>query len=71
MNKKLFLWLLGLACGCCGASAQQVAMKTNLLYWAAMTPNLGVEMAVGKHSTVGLTANYNPWTISPDNKIQH
>lgn len=71
MNKKLFLWLLGLACGCCGASAQQVAVKTNLLYWAATTPNIGIETAVGKHSTIALTANYNPWTISPDNKIQH
>lgn len=71
MKKKLFATLL--LAGLCwlGASAQQVAVKTNLLYWAATTPNIGVEMAVGKHSTIGMTANYNPWTIRTNNKIQH
>ena len=58
-----FCWL--------GASAQQVAVKTNLLYWAATTPNIGIDIAVGKHSTIGMTANYNPWTLGTDNKIQH
>lgn len=58
-----FCWL--------GASAQQVAVKTNMLYWAATTPNIGIDIAVGKHSTIGMTANYNPWTLGTDNKIQH
>lgn len=71
MKKKIFLWLLWLGCGCCGASAQQVAVKTNLLYWAAATPNIGIETAVAKHSTIALTANYNPWTIGDDNRIRH
>ena len=31
----------------------------------------GAEVAVGKHSTLGFSANYNPWTIGSDNKIQH
>lgn len=54
-----------------GASAQRFAAKTNLLYWATTTPNLGVEVALSKHSTLSVTANYNPWTIGSDNKIQH
>ena len=71
MNKKIILLLL-LAGGCwLGAAAQQVAVKTNLLYWVATTPNIGAEVAVSKHSTIGLTANYNPWTIGADNRIQH
>lgn len=54
-----------------GVSAQQVAVKTNLLYWATATPNIGAEVALSKHSTLGFSANYNPWTIGSDNKIQH
>ena len=71
MNKKILPALLLAVCCWAGASAQQVAVKTNLLYWAAATPNVGAEVAVGKHSTLGFSANYNPWTIGLDNKIQH
>lgn len=71
MNKKIFLTLL-LAAGCWfGAAAQQVAVKTNLLYWATATPNIGADFALSKHSTLGLTANYNPWTFGSDNRIRH
>lgn len=71
MDKKIVVTLFMALCVWLGASAQQVAVKTNLLYWATATPNIGAEVAVSKHSTVGLTANYNPWTIGSDNKIQH
>lgn len=71
MIRKIILSLL-LAAGCSlGVSAQQVALKTNLLYWAAATPNIGAEVALSKHSTLSVSANYNPWTIGSDNKIQH
>lgn len=71
MNKKILLSLL-LVVGCwLGASAQQVAVKTNLLYWAATTPNIGAEFALSKHSTLSMTANYNPWTFGADKRIQH
>ena len=63
--------LLLAVCSWPGVSAQQVAVKTNLLYWATTTLNVGAEVAVSKHSTVGFSANYNPWTIGSDNKIQH
>ena len=53
MNKKILPALLLAVCCWAGASAQQVAVKTNLLYWAAATPNVGAEVAVGKHSTLG------------------
>ena len=48
MNKKILPALLLAVCCWAGASAQQVAVKTNLLYWAAATPNVGAEVAVGK-----------------------
>ena len=41
--------------------AQQVALKTNLLYDATTTPNLGVEMGVGRKSSVQLFYGLNPW----------
>ena len=36
------------------AQAQQVALKTNLLYDATTTPNIGVEMGIGKKQSVQL-----------------
>lgn len=41
--------------------AQQVALKTNLLYDATTTPNLGVEMGVGKKHSVQLFYGLQPW----------
>lgn len=47
--------------------AQQIAIKTNLLYWATTTPNLGVEVALRRKITLDLAANYNAWDCFPDN----
>lgn len=71
MSRRIILTVLMTAFVCLGASAQRWAAKTNLLYWAATTPNIGAEVALGKHSTLGATVNWNPWTIGSDNKIQH
>jgi hypothetical protein len=49
------------------ASAQQVAVKTNLLYDATTTPNLGVEVGVGKKHTMQLYYGLNPWKFNTDN----
>lgn len=71
MRKKIILTVLATAFAALGASAQQWAVKTNLLYWAATTPNIGAEVALSDHSTLGAAVNWNPWTIGSDNKIQH
>ena len=44
--------------------AQKVAVKTNALYWATTTPNLGVEASVGRKHTVQLFYGLNPWKQS-------
>ena len=44
--------------------AQKVALKTNALYWATTTPNLGVEASVGRKHTVQLFYGLNPWKQS-------
>ena len=49
------------------ASAQQVAVKTNLLYDATTTPNIGAEVGIGKKHTMQLYYGLNPWEFSGDN----
>ena len=39
--------------------AQRVTVKTNALYWAASTPNLGAEFRVNRHVTFNFEAAYN------------
>ena len=41
--------------------AQKWAVKSNLLYDATATINLGVEAALGHRVTLDVSGNYNPW----------
>lgn len=50
--------------------AQNVAVKTNGLYWLATTPNAGVEFALSRKVTLDLSAAYNPWTFKDDKKMR-
>ena len=52
------------------ANAQKVALKTNLLYDATSTPNLGAELALGKKSTLQLFYGLNPWKFASDRTKQ-
>ena len=58
-----------------GFAHSQVAVKTNLLYDATTTPNLGVEVGVGSRSTVQVVYGLNPWTFHSaahgDRKAKH
>lgn len=45
------------------AKAQNVAVKTNILYLGFATPNAGVEFNTGKRTTLELSGAYRPWTI--------
>ena len=53
----LALWLSGHN----AVSAQQVALKTNLLYDASTTPNLGLEVGLSKKLTAQVFYGLNPW----------
>ena len=57
------------------AGAQSFAVKTNLLFDAAMTPDLGVELVTGEHTSVSLSVcgHYKPyglqsklWLVQPE-----
>lgn len=69
LKKILFLLMFCILSGT--GFAQKVAVKTNALYWMAATPNLGVEVALSPKSTISTTANYNPWTLGDNGKLQH
>lgn len=49
------------------AAPPKWAIKTNLLYDATSTMNVGVELALGDRWTLDVSGNYNPWTF-PDNR---
>ncbi len=46
------------------ANAQKVALKTNLLYDALLTPDLGLEVKVAPQWTIDLTGNVNFWKVN-------
>jgi len=71
MKKRIHLLMLVLAALCAPAVAQNVALKTNLLYDATTTPNLGIEVSVGARSTINLVGGLNAWDFKNDRKAKH
>ncbi len=57
----------------CGASAQNIAIKTNLLYDASATINMGVEIGLGERTTLDISGNYNAWDTNTElnEKMRH
>lgn len=52
------------------ASAQKAALKTNALYLATGTPNIGLEFSMGDRWTFEVAGGYNPWTINKEKNIK-
>ncbi len=53
------------------AMGQHWGVKTNLLYDATTTINLGVEVALGKSLSLDVSGNNNGWTFSDDKQWQN
>lgn len=73
MVKKLLSALLltvGAAC-CTDATAQDVALKTDLLSDAALNVNLGLEFKTAPKWSFDLGGQYNGWTLSDNKKWKH
>lgn len=70
VNKRLKFSFLLLAFSLL-ATAQNVAVKTNLLYAATTTPNIGLEVGLGKKSTAQVFYSLNPWEFSDNEKLRH
>lgn len=61
MKRNLLALALFAICGGTLSHAQNVAVKTNVLYWATATPNIGIEATAGRKSTIQLFYGLNPW----------
>mgnify|MGYP001038138093 FL=1 len=72
---KKYLCLIGvlgvLLCNAANSYAQKVAVKTNLLYDATTTMNLGLEIGLGKKWSLDLSGNYNPWKFDDETRLRH
>ena len=73
--KYLYILLFSLLCGKpllaqqsdgMERSLPRVALRTNLLYDATLSPNLGVDVRVDSTWTVGLLAGMNAWDIDKE-----
>lgn len=53
-----------------GMKAQGLAVKTNALYWFALTPNASIEAKLDERFTADLQAAYNPWTFKNGKKMR-
>lgn len=51
------------------AFAQHVGIKTNGVYWGALSPNLGVEVSFADRSSVVLDGMMNLWTFKGNKKV--
>lgn len=62
-----FTLLLAFVTG--SAAAQTVALRTNLLYDATLSPNLGAEVRIDSLWSLGMTVGLNAWDI--DSRPDH
>lgn len=69
--KIKILWICTLLFCTIGLYGQQVSVKTNLLYAATTTPNLGVEFSVHPHWTVDLWGAYNLIDYKGNASLRH
>lgn len=51
--------------------SQEMGIKNNLLYDATLTPNLGLEIGMGKRYTLDTNVGWNPFTFSDKKSIKH
>jgi len=68
--KKVVFILISLAVSV-SMYSQQTAIKNNFIYDATLTPNLGLELGLGKKTTLDVNVGYNPFTFDKGKKIKH
>ena len=52
-------------------SDAQVALKSNLLYDAALSPNIGAEVGVAPKWSLEVSGNLNAWTLDNGRRWKH
>ena len=69
--RKILLLLLAVAAFVAKSDAQEIGIKTNLVHWATASPNLGVEIGLGKQTTLDISAGFNPFKFSHNRQWRH
>lgn len=69
MRRSLIIFFLLLFSGI-SVSAQRIGVKTNALYLATSTPNIGLEYAFADRFSLELEGGYNPWTLDSDRNMK-
>lgn len=54
-----------------GQTPDNVALKTNILYDAATTPNLGLEVGIGRKNSIQLFYGLNPWKFGKEDHTKY
>lgn len=72
MKKIQLILIVLLACSVLPkVQAQKIGIKSNLLYDATTTFNLGVEFGLARKWTLDIPVNYNPWKFSDGARLRH
>lgn len=69
--KKSLLIFIGTLLYVVPMLGQSVAIKNNLLYDAALTPNIGLEFGISPKSTINIHAGYNPFEFGDRKQMKH
>ncbi len=67
-RQRLFLSLFLAFASFSVLSAQRVVLKSNMLYWATLSPNVGAEFRLSQHFTLNMEVAANPFEIG-DKKL--
>lgn len=51
--------------------AQNITIKSNLLYDITTTINVGTEFSIAPKWTIDISGNYNPWQFEDNKKLKH
>ena len=71
MKSGFYGALIGALLLCGNVRAQDIAVKTNLLYDACATINIGAEVGLAPKWTLDVSGNLNAWTLSHGRKWKH
>lgn len=70
-EKASAIVLLAFACCAHVATAQEVAVKTNIVGDALLNPNVGVEIGLAPKWTLDVGGQFNLWNMSHDRRWKH
>ena len=70
-RKILLIALITVACCCTKLTAQNLSVKTNIIYDATRTINLGTELSLAEKWTFDLSGNWNSFEFEENKKWKH